>query len=55
MMKGDGIPDLTEQDVESGRFFVGLMTFGLPGGTWGAGPELHHVGHFRWSGSRSGL
>jgi hypothetical protein len=31
---GDGIPDLTEQDVESGRFFVGLMTFGLPGGTW---------------------
>jgi FG-GAP-like repeat len=31
---GDGIPDLTEQDVVSGRFFVGLMAFGLPGGTW---------------------
>jgi len=31
---GDGIPDLTEQDVESGKFFVGQMSFGLPGGIW---------------------
>jgi hypothetical protein len=31
---GDGIPDLTEQDVESGKFFVGQMSFGLRGGTW---------------------
>jgi hypothetical protein len=31
---GDGIPDLTEQDVARGKFFVGLLSFGLPGGTW---------------------
>ena len=31
---GDGLPDLTEQTVSDGRFFVGQMAFGLPGGTW---------------------
>jgi hypothetical protein len=31
---GDGVPDLTEQDVSRGKFFSGQMSFGLPGGTW---------------------
>jgi hypothetical protein len=31
---GDGIPDLMELFVSDGRFITGLMSLGLPGGTW---------------------